>query len=500
MAILAQQSLVFNRTIFYVGGMKRTGFSSKMGLWVNASLISLFILIFVSGCGGSADDDGTGSGDTEKSETRKPAITIDPSPGGSGLSTALVVRTFDLPDGFFESDFARGGAARQILERDGGEFGEGMEARFDRSAGTLEVKATESELWVVEAVVDYWGLIEEVKVETRWQRIQKLEERLRDIVIPEVDFKETPLEEALAYLEQTGGLAKVPNGQGTMGIAIILDPPRQWEEESRYGFDTPDKTSHLPVTLKLSDVPLFEALRFTVSLAQRKYRIEETEIRVGYLDLFDEPHFVQAYLAPPEMSRIIAEQSPPQKDDPFIDPSVFDTPFVPTARTYLKGVYFSANADVHFDPLRNIVIVKGGADQHREVADILSALIRVSPSREWLEIQKSRFESKLDTIVLPKSAYENISIMRMIDSIATQSRLVDRSGPVWERGLPIRFRYTFDRNHPESLASKKYLTAFKATSLDLSCLTIRRAIERICQVIDAKISVGPDGVELSFEE
>jgi hypothetical protein len=459
-------------------------------------MLSIAVLV-LDGCGGSTSDPERTAEHEGKAGTESAAITLAPSAGNSLWSGALKERTFDLPEGFFETDFAQGGDAKKILERDGVEFVEGMEARFDRAAGTLEVKATEGELWVVEAVVDYWGLIEEVEAEARWQRIQKLESRLKDLVIPGVDFKDTPLEEALAYLEETAALDQVPNAKGTVGVKILLDAPRKGKLASGFGFDTPDDPLPMPVTLKLAEVPLFQALRYTTSLAQRKYWIEEAEIRVGYLDSFEEPRLTRAYPAPTDLARRIAEQSDePAVPDPFALKFESERPFVPTLKSLLEnaGITFPLEADAAFDQRRGLVFVRNTSDQQYLSETFLQSLVAESESDAWRGSLETRWNQRADSIVLPLLTFEQSTLIRVVDSIQLHSRLADREGPVWERGLPIWFNRFYDIHRPDEKPAD-YIAYDTMITVDVSHLTIRQALTRIGEEIGAKVMIEPEGVK-----
>ena len=453
--------------------------------------------LFLGRCGDSISDPERTAEHEGKAGTESAAITLAPSVGNSLWSGALKERTFDLPEGFFESDFGQEGDARNILERDGVEFAEGMEARFDRAAGTMEVKATEDELWLVEAVVDFWGLIEEVEAEGRWRRIRELEERLRSIVIPKVDFKETPLEEALAYLEQAGGLSEIPNGDGTIGVKIVLDPPRKWEGVPGLVAASSDEPDSITVTLQLAEVPLVEALRYTTYLAQQRYRIEETEIRLGYLDLFEEPRVTRVYPAPPDLTRMI-QSAKPAAYDPFADETVGAKPFAPTLITLFEnaGITFPLEADAAFDQRRGLVFVRNTSDQQELSAAFLQSLVAESESDVWRDDLETRWRQKADSIILPRLTFEREPLIRVIESIQLHSRLADRKGPVWERGVPIWFNQFYDFHlHNEKPAD--YIAYDTMITVDVSNLTIRQALTRIGEAIGAKVSIEPEGSKLS---
>lgn len=88
------------------------------------------------------------------------------------------------------------------------------------------------------------------------QSTAEVETKLKEIIIPKVEFDNTPLQDALRYLNQ------MSNELGD-GVNIILNAPESGDTK---------------ITLKLTNVPLVEALRYTASLARLKYRIDSNAV------------------------------------------------------------------------------------------------------------------------------------------------------------------------------------------------------------------------------
>lgn len=88
-----------------------------------------------------------------------------------------------------------------------------------------------------------------------------IETTLKETLIPRVEFQDTPLKDALRFLGQKGG-----------GLNIILNAP---------------ESADTKITLRLSNVPLAEALRYTSNLAQLNYRVDANAVVVEPIDKKD---------------------------------------------------------------------------------------------------------------------------------------------------------------------------------------------------------------------
>lgn len=94
-------------------------------------------------------------------------------------------------------------------------------------------------------------------------------EKVRDILLPSLAFEEKPLLEAIAMLK-TASIehdASLPVSQ--RGVDI------------RYWYMSPETLAQKRVTLRLSNVPLIEAIRHTASVAGCDYRIEGGSVLIG---------------------------------------------------------------------------------------------------------------------------------------------------------------------------------------------------------------------------
>ncbi|MEM7144910.1 MAG: M56 family metallopeptidase [Verrucomicrobiota bacterium] len=84
----------------------------------------------------------------------------------------------------------------------------------------------------------------------------EIENHLQLIVIPSVSFKETPFVEAIAYLQETSA------EQDAEGKGVQVSISKKAREQA-----------DMPITLRLTNVPLIEALRYTTELAGLKFTL-----------------------------------------------------------------------------------------------------------------------------------------------------------------------------------------------------------------------------------
>jgi beta-lactamase regulating signal transducer with metallopeptidase domain len=89
---------------------------------------------------------------------------------------------------------------------------------------------------------------------------RQIEEKIKGIVIPVIDFKDTPFSEAIAILERK--TAEIDPLAGGIRIRMVGTKDSTW------------------LTMQLSNVPLMEALHYTSSLAQCKYRITGAGVEI----------------------------------------------------------------------------------------------------------------------------------------------------------------------------------------------------------------------------
>jgi general secretion pathway protein D len=150
--------------------------------------------------------------------------------------------------------------------------------------------------------------------------VAAIEEKLKSIILPSVEFVDTPLREALEFLTQKSAELDTQTTDPTKkGINFILSTGASGgggggaaPAAGIGGFDAPaggaapaggggfgGDVGDTAITLKLQNVPLVEAVRYTTSLAQLKYKVEPHAVVVVPLSTPDADLYTNVYQVPP---------------------------------------------------------------------------------------------------------------------------------------------------------------------------------------------------------
>ena len=149
--------------------------------------------------------------------------------------------------------------------------------------------------------------------------VAAIEEKLKNIVIPSIEFSDTPLTVALEFLTQKSAeldrdepdptkkginfILQAGSGTGGGGGAIAApaaDGGPVFDDPAGGGGGGGGSTvGGTLITLKLSNVPLVEAVRYTTSLAQLKYKVEPHAVVVVPLSTPDADLYTNVYQVPP---------------------------------------------------------------------------------------------------------------------------------------------------------------------------------------------------------
>ncbi|MDF1816113.1 MAG: type II and III secretion system protein [Verrucomicrobiales bacterium] len=151
------------------------------------------------------------------------------------------------------------------------------------------------------------------------QEILRNEEKLKTIRIPSLEFSDTPLKDALQFIQQKSvELDFAETDVNRKGVNIILSadvgggggaaPAPAAGGGDGFGFEGGGGggaalggggVGGTPITLRLTNVPLGEALRYTTNLAQLKYKVESHAVVVVPLSTPDADLFTNQYTVPP---------------------------------------------------------------------------------------------------------------------------------------------------------------------------------------------------------
>ncbi|MCB1233767.1 MAG: type II and III secretion system protein [Verrucomicrobiae bacterium] len=244
--------------------------------------------------------------------------------------------------------------------------------------------------------------------DTSTSRIQKIEAKLTSIIIPNIEFVNTPLSDALDFLRQRAEELDTDSNPEDRGVDIILNvggglgggpvPDAGGAAPAGggagLGFESgggaaggfggggPEAT---PITLKLNNVPLVEALRYTLSLAQLKYKVEPHAVVVLPLSAPDKDLFTNSYVVPPTF---LSSGGGGAGDggggaapaDPFAAPVAAGNAGPPNVRRTAKevlesyGVVFGPGSSATYQPASSQLIVRQTQDQMELVEAVIESL------------------------------------------------------------------------------------------------------------------------------
>ena len=289
--------------------------------------------------------------------------------------------------------------AKDVLEKAGVSFGPGASAIYNPTTSQLIVRAPPDQLDLVEAYIDSVGVSgppppKEHNVITRSEagenaalsgirdddRVRSVEDKLNSIIIPSLEFAETPLTDALDFLQQKAveldALDSDPNRKG-LNIIVTNDgavPAAAPNAAGGFGFEGGRKSGNgdvasAPITLKLYNIPLGEALRYTTAKANLKYRVEPHAIVVTPLSRPDREIVSYKYQINPEIyDSLVNQEFGPAVADPF---SADQPEPVQQEKERLSerealermGITFPPGSRVAFDPGSNELTVTNTPDQ-----------------------------------------------------------------------------------------------------------------------------------------
>lgn len=226
-----------------------------------------------------------------------------------------------------------------------------------------------------------------IGVNTATQAIIDNEEKLKSIIIPSLEFSDTPLRDALQFIQQKSVELDFNETDPTRkGINIILNvdggpgvpaAPVGGGGGDGFGFEGGGGGAAIggggivdtPITLRLSNVPLGEALRYTTNLAQLKYKVEANAVVVVPLSTPDKDLFTNQYTVPPTFLSGGGGSGggAAAPVDPFAAPAADTGPAIErkTARQVLEnaGITFPPGATAIYNPGTSTLIVKNTPDQ-----------------------------------------------------------------------------------------------------------------------------------------
>ena len=240
--------------------------------------------------------------------------------------------------------------------------------------------------------------------DTSTTEIRRIEEKLKTIIIPSVEFADTPLSDAVQFLQSRSvELDIAETNPARKGINIIIDsgaapggaaPAAAPAAAADGGFGFGSGGAALPsggggvadtrIRLKLNNVPLAEALRYTTSLAQMKYKVEPFAVKVVPISTPDADLFTNVYVVPPTFLSTDGGGGGgggAASADPFADPVAAGGATLSGRRGAKEilesaGISFAGGASAIYNASTSQLIVRNTQDQMELVEAYIESIVQ----------------------------------------------------------------------------------------------------------------------------
>lgn len=220
--------------------------------------------------------------------------------------------------------------------------------------------------------------------------------RLNRIIVPKVSFRDAPIREAISFLrEQSRALDA--DGQG-QGINIVLELPQAGAAqpvaaEPEQGAASPAPVVSERITLNLSNVPLYEVLRYVALQAGLKVKVEPFAVSVVPLDKMTDTLEVREFKVPPGFISATASAGEDTATFAGSGSASAASPKLSArqnAKDFLEsqGVEFPAGASARFVAGSSKLVVKNTASN----LDLIQSLVEAAMSEQPTQVEiESKF-------------------------------------------------------------------------------------------------------------
>ncbi len=230
--------------------------------------------------------------------------------------------------------------------------------------------------------------------------IRMNEQKLKTIIFPSIEFVDTPLSEAIQLIDQRSKeLDMAESDPARKGVNIILSVgggsttagPAQ-PAAGGLGFEGAGSTGaglggggvgDTPISLRLSNVPLAEVLRYTTALANLKYKVEAHAVLIVPISTPDADLFTNTYVVPPNFLSTGTsgggDAGAADAADPFTTPAASGGNVIKprkTAKQVLEsaGIVFGTGSMAIYSVANSSVIVRNTQDQMELVEAFIESI------------------------------------------------------------------------------------------------------------------------------
>ena len=202
--------------------------------------------------------------------------------------------------------------------------------------------------------------------------------KLRDVIIPKLDFNGASLDEVIEFL-RIRSRDSDPKGRG---VDFVLN--------------VPDETRSKQISLSLDQVPLEEALRYITQMAGCAYRVEERAVLIVSLTERSTSLVTKTYRVPPSFIQTApVDAAPAQGNDPFAQQPAGGAPGGGLglrrlgAREFLesRGVTFPEGASASYNAASSTLVVRNTVDNLAIVDALVDQALSSAPKQVIVSVK-----------------------------------------------------------------------------------------------------------------
>jgi general secretion pathway protein D len=221
--------------------------------------------------------------------------------------------------------------------------------------------------------------------------------RLNRIIVPRVDFRDTTIRQAVTFLQQRSrDLDTTESSPDQRGVNIFLKLPPPGTARVAAAGEFDDEPPGAPVTmtddritLNLTNVPLYEALRYVATLAGLKVKVEPFAVSLVPLSEPTDALEQREFRVPPDFISgvTLAEDSMVGPGRQTTDGSGPRIAARPGAREFLagQGVQFPPGASATFNPGSSRLVVRNTAANLDLIQSLVEAAVGEQPTQIEIE-------------------------------------------------------------------------------------------------------------------
>jgi general secretion pathway protein D len=203
-----------------------------------------------------------------------------------------------------------------------------------------------------------------------------IQQKLRNLILPKVDFSGATLDEAVEYFRVTTKNID-PEGRGIDFVVNAGDVARGKS-----------------ITLNLTDTPVEEVLRYTVELAGAAYRVDNRAVIITSLSEKSTNLIARSYIVPPDFIQTAPVEATPTANDPFgaAQPSTAISGIKlqrMTAKDFLtsRGVTFPEGTSANYNPANSTLFVRNTEENLLLIDSLVEIASKNKPKQAMISVK-----------------------------------------------------------------------------------------------------------------